>query len=145
MGADYASGDNSADDQSLNTFNQLFPLAHAYYGFADVLGRQNAIDLKTGVITKPFPRTVIRLDGHTFFRASTQDGLYSVAGGQFRAGDAGASAYIGAEADLTAIYSLDRHTRLQGGLSYFLPGEFLAQSGNSSPLTFAYLEAQYTF
>lgn len=49
LGFDIASGDRDATDGALNTFNQLFPLGHAYLGYIDVIGRQNIIDLHPGV------------------------------------------------------------------------------------------------
>ena len=38
----------SGDDEpggDVETFNQLFPLGHAYFGYIDLIGRQNALDL----------------------------------------------------------------------------------------------------
>jgi len=36
---DYASGNNTGGD--FNRFNQLFPLAHKYFGFIDAVQRSN--------------------------------------------------------------------------------------------------------
>ena len=49
---DIASGDDDPTDGDLETFNQLFPLGHAYFGYIDVIGRQNIIDVSPTVSTK---------------------------------------------------------------------------------------------
>ena len=63
------------DRRRPETFNQLFPLGHAYFGYIDVIGRQNIIDLHPGVeLTllkdKPYAKKVsLRADYHLFWRA----------------------------------------------------------------------------
>ena len=41
---DYASGNNHPGSNSYSTFNQLFPLGHKYFGYMDIVGRQNILD-----------------------------------------------------------------------------------------------------
>ena len=40
-GFDWASGDRDPTDGVVQTFDQLFPLGHKYFGFIDLLGRKN--------------------------------------------------------------------------------------------------------
>ena len=54
VGFDWASGDESPGGD-VETFNQLFPLSHQYYGFIDAIGRQNAVDASGGVVLRPLP------------------------------------------------------------------------------------------
>ena len=49
LGFDYASGDHDPNDNRIGTFDQLFPLGHAYLGAIDAVGRQNIVDLSTGI------------------------------------------------------------------------------------------------
>ena len=51
LGFDYASGDDGAGGD-VGTFNQLFPLGHAYFGYIDAVGRQNIVDLHPGASIK---------------------------------------------------------------------------------------------
>lgn len=144
-GFDYASGDSDSTDTTVGTFNQYFPLAHAYYGFADMLGRQNAMDARLGFALKPLNNLTVKVDGHSFLRSSTQDAIYSVAGSVFKADGSSDSAYIGSELDLTLAYTVDSHLSFLAGYSFFMPGAFLSDSGASAPLNFGYLQTAYVF
>ena len=42
---DYASGDDDPNGGTVHTFNQLFPFGHYYFGWIDLVGRQNIHDL----------------------------------------------------------------------------------------------------
>lgn len=145
LGLDYASGDTSSSDSTLNTFNQLFPLGHAYYGYADQLGRQNAIGTKATLSAKPLPELTLALDNHLFWRASAQDDVYGVAGNVTRKANSGSDTYLGYEADLTATWKWDAHLQTQLGFSLFAPGSFYQQGGTSALQSFTYLQGQYSF
>ena len=62
VGFDYASGDDDRGDR-VGTFNQLFPLGHAYFGHIDTIARQNIVDLSTGVTVKPWRRWTADVTG----------------------------------------------------------------------------------
>ena len=141
----YASGDKNPGG-TVQTFNQLFPLAHAYLGFADVVGRQNIINFSTGFTCKPFgEKLVLRVDGHYFLLASTDDALYNAGGRAVRNGTTGTQD-VGGEIDLTVKYPVNRHLLLVGGYSHFFAGKFVSDSGPpDSDVDFGYLSMQYTF
>ena len=87
VGLDVASGDSDPGDGDLETFNQLFPLGHAYLGYIDVIGRQNIIDAHPGIeLTlaqeqQYMKRLTLRADYHVFWRQSNDDALYNAGGG----------------------------------------------------------------
>lgn len=146
LGYDYASGDSDAGDDKVETFHQLFPLGHAYFGYADVLGRQNVTDFSQGISCWPVEKKVqLRLDHHLFHRAETADAAYNVGGGVLREADAGTSSEIGSELDVTATYKYSRNVLLAAGYSRFFAGDFIEESGPSEDIDFAYVSAQYTF
>ncbi len=145
IGFDYASGDDSPSDGNVETFNQLFPLGHAYYGFMDFVGRQNAVDLSAGVSIAPTSDLTIVVTGHAFWRASKADALYNAGGGVVRAGALSNDREIGQEIDLIVRYSLDAHTTLEGGYSHFFPGGFLSESGSADDMDWIYLQIAYRF
>lgn len=145
LGLDYASGDASRGDKQLQTFNQLYPLGHAYYGYADVLGRQNAVDLQAGFGLTPWPQLSLSLRAHQFLRASASDDVYGVGGAVFRSGDRGSSLDLGSEADLVLSYKADRHLSFEAGYSHYFPGGFIAESGAAAGLDFGYLSTSYVF
>jgi hypothetical protein len=144
VGLDYASGDDKAGGD-VHTFNQLFPLGHAYFGYIDTVGRQNIIDVNPGFSVQPFTKLVASLEGHLFWRADTRDALYNAGGNVVRAGSAGSSSEIGSEIDLLFKYQFDRHLLGLLGYNHFFAGDFIRESGPSKDINFAYLTLQYTF
>lgn len=144
VGYDYASGDDSPGGQ-VGTFNQLRPLAHAYYGFADHVGRQNAVDLHSGLAWNIQPATTIAADVHLLRRASNRDALYNAGAVPIRAGDAGTSKSIGTELDLTLRHRLTNGLSFLLGYSHIFAGEFIKQSGASRDVQLLYGQAVYQF
>ncbi len=146
FGFDYASGDDSSTDGDLNTFNQLFPLGHAFLGYIDIIGRQNIMDLRLTGIVWPMPKKLkLKADMHYLRRANENDALYNAGGGLVRAGGPGTSKDVGWEFDLTAKYILDRHSNLAGGYSHFFAGNFLDDVPPNDDIDFVWLQYQFTF
>lgn len=144
VGFDYASGDDSPGGD-VGTFNQLFPLGHAYFGFIDTVGRQNVIDWSTGLSVQPSKKATVGLAGHLFYLADDADALYNAGGAAIRPGGVSDSHEVGAEIDLTLQYQFDRHLTGVFGYSHFFPGTMLKDSGPAQDVDFFYLMAQYTF
>lgn len=134
---DYASGDDAAGG-SVGTFNHLFPLGHAYLGFADVLGRQNVVDLSVGGAAR-VGRANVAVDLHRFLRASTADAMYGSGGAVTRPGAGGTSRSVGTEVDLTYRRVLGRGVNLAAGYSRVFAGAFIAESGPDRNIDFAYV------
>jgi Alginate export len=145
VGFDYASGDETAGDTDVGTFNQLFPLGHAYNGYMDLIGRQNIIDLSAGVSFKPHKKILVKADFHNFTRAQSADSVYNAGGGVLRATAAGASDSVGQEIDLTAKYLVDRHLTLQGGYSHFFTGDYFTDTGADEDIDWVYFQVVYNF
>lgn len=146
LGIDLASGDDDPTDTDSGTFNQLFPLGHAYLGYIDVVGRQNIMDYRASASFWPAPKKLqVKADVHFFERMESQDALYNAGGGVVRAGAAGTDESVGTEIDLTAKYLLDRHTVISGGYSHFFAGDFLDDAPPSDDIDFVWLQYQFTF
>ena len=148
LGLEFGSGDKSFGGD-VETFNQLFPLGHAYFGYIDAIGRQNAIDFNLGVQLTPIEKLKAQISAHFFWRDSTADGVYNAGGVQYRAGSAGASSEIGQELDFRLVYQFDRHLKGLLGYSHFFPGSFIEQSGAATGATkdidFFYVQLEYSF
>ena len=142
-GLDYASGDNGLGGD-VGTFNQLFPLGHAYLGFVDAVGRQNIIDFSGGVTLQPHRRLTVVATGHNFWQANEHDALYNAPGNVMRLGTADASRRVGSELDLTAKYRIDRHLVVTLGYSRFFTGDFIDDTGPDDDVNFVYIWLQYT-
>jgi hypothetical protein len=151
LGFDIASGDSNPNNSDLGTFNQLFPLGHAYFGYIDVVGRQNVIDLHPGVEltlmkeARYFKKVTLRGDYHVFWRYSNDDALYNAAGGIQRADNGSDESFVGSEVDLLLNWQIDRHMATYFGYSHFFAGDFLQQTGPSDDIDFFYAAFTYTF
>jgi hypothetical protein len=145
IGLDYASGDDDAGDDDVETFNQLFPLSHKYLGYIDVIGRQNIVDLRGHTSFVPFRTLRAGIDLHYFRRASEDDALYNAQGAVVRAGDASDAREVGSEIDLTLRQAIGAHWDVLFGYSHFFAGNFIDRSGPDEDIDFLYLQGQFTF
>lgn len=142
---DYASGDDDPGAGDLKTFNQLFPLGHAYFGGMDFIGRQNIIDLSVGLSLKPAKSVTLSSSVHFFWLASDDDALYNPGGAVVRPASASADREVGQEVDVVATWRVDRHLTLEGGYSHFFAGDFIAGTGPDDDMDWVYLQAAYRF
>ncbi|MEE8349802.1 MAG: alginate export family protein [Acidobacteriota bacterium] len=145
LGFDWASGDEDSSDGEANTFNQLFPLGHAFLGFIDIVGRQNIMDLSGRFSISPRRPFTVRLDGHFFWRADPNDALYNAGGGVVLPGNPLLSRRVGSEVDFTFQYPINRHVVFTSGYSHFFPGAFVEESKSAKGIDFGYVMVQYTF
>ncbi len=144
LGFDYASGDDEAGG-SVGTFNQLFPLGHAYLGFIDIVGRQNIIDFHPGVKLSPFSQAVFGFEAHFLSRANRGDAFYNAGGGIVRPADPNAAKTIGTELDFTFNYKFTPRVSTLVGFSYLFAGDFLEDTGSSENIRFFYTQLIFTF
>lgn len=147
---DWASGDDSPTDSNYQTFNQLFPLAHAYLGYLDLVGRQNIQDISPNASLQLDERSTLRVAFHDFKLDEKLDALYSVGGAATlrdptgRAGD-----NVGQEWDLTLSRNVKDEVgfldNLLFGYSYFTPGRFVASQRTSDRTKLLYMQATAFF
>lgn len=141
-GVDAASGDDRPGGD-VETFHQLFPLGHAYLGWADAVGRQNVFAVQVGAQMELTPSTSLQVIGHSFRLLRRSDALYNVGGGAARTGLG--SRDVGHEVDLLVNHKVDRHVALYGGYSHLFAGDGIAASGPSEDQRFLYLGASLVF
>ncbi len=144
VGLDYASGDQRAGGR-VQTFNQLFPLGHAFLGYIDAVGRQNVVDASAGLSISLTDTIKAGVDGHAFWLADRSDALYDAGGNVLRAGGTARTSFVGYEVDLTATWQANRNLGVLLGLSWFGAGGMLEDSGPSEDTAFAYAQATVTF
>jgi hypothetical protein len=142
---DYASGtQDPSSDGVYRTFNQLFPAGHTYFGYIDVVGRQNIEDLNFQLESNPQPWLQLRVQYHIFRLAATKDALYNDSGTAIRRDPTGAAGNnVGNEIDLLANFHLSPHQDVLIGYSRLFAGNFLRATGPGSDPRYFY--AQYTF
>ena len=145
----YASGDGDPTDDETGTFNQLFPLGHAFLGYIDLVGRQNIVDVSPSITAKTSDRTEARLAWHKFRLAEDEDALYNAGGAPTFVDTSGASSGdVGDELDLTLGWRpefLDPHSHVLFGFSRFFAGQRMDDLGGSEDATLFYMQYTLTF
>ncbi len=144
IGLDYASGDHSPGG-SVQTFDPLFPLGHAYFGAIDAIGRQNLVAAMLGVSSSPGPRVTLSATAHAFWRADTSDAVYNAGGGVARVAGGSGEREIGQEIDLSVVIRVHRRLTTHIGYGHFFPGEFIRETGPEAPTDFVYVSLESSF
>jgi Alginate export len=141
---DYASGDRRRGG-TVNTFNQLYPDAHAFLGYIDYIGRQNIVSGNGGVSVHAIRNLTLSVQQYFYWRASDRDAVYNKVGDILRPGNGTTARYVGAETDVLATYNVTRHLLVYGGYGHFFAGEFIEKTGPHKDTDFLYAAIQYTF
>jgi hypothetical protein len=128
---DWASGDRDPTSGTHGTFNQLFPLSHKYFGFMDLVARQNIRDLNFQLTATPTKKIRLLAWYHIFQLDQAKDSLYNAQGLAIRTDATGKSGRnVGQELDLTVQYQFSPRTDVLFGYSHFFAGSFV---NNTNP------------
>ena len=129
---DYASGDhNPGTTGTHGTFNQLFPFGHYYFGYLDLVGRQNIHDVNLQLAFWPAKWVTVITQYHHFRLDSAKDALYSAGGAVLRRDPTGrAGGDVGDEIDFAANFHLTQNQDLFVGYSKLFAGDFLKRTGS---------------
>jgi len=156
IGLEYAHGSGDSDplDDDHETFENLFPTNHKFYGYMDFVSLQNIHNVRASFTLKPHKRLSLALEGHAFWLADTSDNFYNVAGAP-RGGVAatplgngyginpGYDAYVGSEIDIIAGWAMTRYAQLEVGYGHFFTGDYI-DSSLSNP-AFGSTDADYVY
>lgn len=150
IGVDYASGDDNPFDNDNNTFDQLFPLGHAYLGFADHIGRRNVMAANITSIFKVSSKVSTKVALHTFYKAEKEDAVYNAGGIAIRPAISNVNAELGSrhianEIDVVITYLYNSHTKVHLGMSYIKASDAIDETAHNENVAFAYLSINYTF
>lgn len=126
-----ASGDQSpGSGDTHGTFNELFAWGHYYFGYLDLVGRQNIRDLNTQISCYPAPWITTLAQFHVFRLDSARDALYNASGTAIRQDISGAAGTdVGDEIDFTVNFHLARRHELFVGYSKLFAGSFIRNTG----------------
>lgn len=147
LGFDWADGDASPTDGKVGTFDQLFPLGHAYFGYLDLIGRQNINAARVDLSAWPVEKKVkTAIAYHAFWLNDERDALYNAGGGRSRRDPTGRSGKeVGQELDLTLLWKLDTHSSILFGYSHFWDNNFITSTGPSEDPDLFYVQYKLTF
>ena len=125
---DFSSGDETAGDNKLNSFNPMF-VNPAIYSLAGVIVPSNLISIHPSLTLYPNEQLKLYVDFGWFIRTSLNDALYQPPRFIRRADNGNAERYIGSQAGLKVDYELTRNIKFMLDFSYFFLGDFIHQTG----------------
>jgi hypothetical protein len=143
---DFASGNHNPGVKGTEdgTFNQLFPFGHFYFGFLDLVGRQNIDDLNAQIAFFPTKWITTVVQYHVFRLDAAKDALYSASGTVLRQDPTGrAGTDVGDEIDVTTNFHLSQHQDIFVGFSKLWAGQFIRSTG--LPVSPELVYVQYSF
>jgi hypothetical protein len=139
-----ASGDKSARDHKLGTFNALFPKGK-YFGELSPVGPYNLVNLQPVVAFDLGGGVSASLMGAAYWRQSTGDGVYDIPGHLLRASGGSTARFVGKEAEASVEWRATAELTLGASLSYFRSGAFLRETGFARTIRMTGLEANFRF
>ncbi len=152
FGYNYATGDDDPTDNEHQTFDNLYPLNHAYYGFMDLFSLQNIHNLEVIYKTNIGKTYGLRIAWQNFWLDETNDAWYnaglgpSVARRATAIAAANVNSYVGSGVDFSVskAYMADK-LKTMIGVSFFEPGAYAKDTGNDEGALFSYLQIKYFF
>jgi hypothetical protein len=135
-----ASGDKDATDGTSNTFQNLFPTNHLFYGYMDLNSLQNIHDIRVAYTLKPSVTSMVAIEGHSHFLNRTTDFWYNVAGAprNFTGAAVGSgggyrinpsySKHIGEELDLVGAWTFIPCAQIEVAACHYFRGSYIKQS-----------------
>ncbi len=142
---DYASGDSNRNDNKRQTFNNIQPTNHLFYGYMDFVSLQNINNHRFQIKADPTNKLNVQTDVHVIYLDTPKDNLYGANRAVKRASSAGADAYVGTEIDFLTKYQLCKNVSVMGGYSHLYAGSFLKDTGSSDDADFFYLQTVIAF
>ena len=128
-GINAASGDDDPNDDAHNTFFNVLPTNHPYYGYADQLAFQNLVNWFAQLKLKPTDKFAVEVFLHRFWLADANDTRYFGTGAfnrkalGFGRSDSHGSRDVGIEMDVVVSYRVGDHWSLAAGYAYMSGGD----------------------
>lgn len=134
----YASGDNGRGDNVVNTFDQLYPTNHYFYGIADQVARRNMKNVRGGVWVHPRKWLTLKAEGHSFWLANRNDAFYLFNGNVSVPAVAGGArvTHAGQELDVIGEVKLSNFYDIGAQCGHLFPGSFLRRYTSGAGRTF---------
>lgn len=141
-----ASGDRDPADGNTESFLNLFPTNHKFYGGMDVFAWKNLREFALTAATT-VSGLKVRLEHHwfaldrvsdTWFRANAVTAVRPLTAAARQA-----AREAGTETDLVLSRALGKRITIEAGYSYFSAGRYLAQTGGASDARFFYLQTAF--
>jgi hypothetical protein len=149
-GVNFATGDSKPGDGNRNTFFNILPTNHLYYGYADALAFSNLVDLLVQLKLSPLPKLGLELVFHQFWLYTQHDMRYFGSGafakdslGYGGSGSNGSN-NVGQEIDFVVNYKVNKHLGLMAGVAHLFGGKVLS-SFPDDDVTWAFFQVALNY
>lgn len=141
----YGSGDDDATDNKHNTFDNLYPTNHLFYGYMDFFSLQNLHNLELIAQHNLFGDLQVRFGYQNFWLSEEDsDAWYNAGLATVRTAQQDASSYVGSELDITIRYPLlNKRLWLETSYGHFFTGDYVEDTGPSKNSDFFYLMGKF--
>lgn len=136
----FGSGDKNSADGSSQTFQNLFPTNHLFYGYMDLSSLQNLHDVRLAYTVKPTVTSTVALEAHSHFLNHPTDFWYNVSGvprnvttaavgsgGSYRINPSYAG-HVGDELDVVAAWTFKPYAQIEAAACHYFRGGYIKQS-----------------
>ncbi|HTL16507.1 MAG TPA: alginate export family protein [Patescibacteria group bacterium] len=157
---DYGSGDSNSTNHTHETFENLFPTNHKFYGSMDLISLQNIQDAGVNLTLKPTSRISVALIGNALWLANTHDNFYTGTGaprggltstpGNAYGINPGYGSFLGTELTAIAGIAVSKSLQLEVGYGHFFTGQYVDQTWaatgfGSRDADFGYAQLAFAF
>jgi hypothetical protein len=140
---EFISGDKNRNDNSLNSFNPLYPRG-AYFGLAALIGPVNLVDFHPSWTLGISPRIKLSLDYDAFWRYSINDGIYGP-NVLLTFDSESAERFIGNQFGCAIEWQPNSFIAINPELMYFLAGPYIKDVSSGQDVFFGALTIQLKY
>lgn len=144
VSANVASGDKNSDDNTLGTFNPLFPRGN-YFSELAILGPRNFYNVQPYLTFQPHSAVEVTSAVNFYWRLSTDDGVYGPSGNLLNVDSTSDRRYVATEFSLSAKVSLTDATALSLVYGRSFPAALVQQTGNRGATDYVEFTAKVLF
>jgi hypothetical protein len=152
-GVNFATGDSDPNDGDRNTFFNVLPTNHLYYGYADALAFSNLIDLMVQLKLSPLPKLGLELVFHQFWLYAQDDFRYFGSGAfakrslGFGRSPSNGSNNVGQEIDFVMNYKVNKHLGLMAGVAHLFGGNVLSRNATlpDEDVNWAFFQVAFSY
>lgn len=138
------SGDGNTKDNTLSTFNPLFPNGN-FLNEAILFGPYNLVIVRPTLKLSLTRKLSSNTNDELLWRQAVQDGVYNIAGFLIHPPGGSQAHFIGSQIQEELGYSFNRHLTGTLAFEHFFPGEFLKQSPPAKGLNFVSPQLLWNF
>ncbi len=142
--SEFISGDRKRDDNTLNTFNPLFPKG-AYFGLAALIGPANLVDVHPYMEMDLAENLTFGVDYDLFWRQQTADGIYGANGEPIYSAAASTAHFIGDQLGVNLEFRSGRHLTVTPEFTWFNAGPYLKEVSPGKDVFFTAITLQYKY